>query len=181
MRNFRIIFIWIGTIQKNFQICINVRLIEIYLTNESSYEKMFPDNTFFLKVKQNPQKNTYEWVHSTLLITSFFRYIFHGFYFSKLLIFSSTKISWLSDLFWRLYRSSHRRCSLKEGVIKNFAQFTGKHLCKRFFKSLWHRCFPVNFAKFLRTPFLQNTSRRLLFCLQTLSWNYNTNLTSITL
>ena len=22
---------------------------------------------------------------------------------------------------------------------------------------LWHRCFPVNFAKFLRTPFLQNT------------------------
>ena len=25
-------------------------------------------------------------------------------------------------------------------------------------KSLWHRCFPVNFVKFLRTPFLQNTS-----------------------
>ena len=24
-------------------------------------------------------------------------------------------------------------------------------------KSLWHRCFAVNFAKFLRTPFLQNT------------------------
>ena len=25
-----------------------------------------------------------------------------------------------------------------------------------------HRCFPVNFVKFLRTPFLQNTSARLL-------------------
>ena len=25
-------------------------------------------------------------------------------------------------------------------------------------KRLWHRCFSVNFAKFLRTPFLQNTS-----------------------
>ena len=25
-------------------------------------------------------------------------------------------------------------------------------------KSLQHRCFPVNFAKFLRTPFLKNTS-----------------------
>ena len=24
-------------------------------------------------------------------------------------------------------------------------------------KRLWQRCFPVNFAKFLRTPFLQNT------------------------
>ena len=25
-------------------------------------------------------------------------------------------------------------------------------------KILWHRCFPVNFAKFLRKPFFQNTS-----------------------
>ena len=29
-------------------------------------------------------------------------------------------------------------------------------------KSLWYRCFHVNFAKFLRTPFLHNTSGRLL-------------------
>ena len=29
-------------------------------------------------------------------------------------------------------------------------------------KRLQQRCFPVNFVKFLRTPFLQNTSRRLL-------------------
>ena len=29
-------------------------------------------------------------------------------------------------------------------------------------KKLWHRCFPVNFVKFLRTPFLQNTSERML-------------------
>ena len=27
-------------------------------------------------------------------------------------------------------------------------------------KKLWHSCFPVNFAKFLRTP-IQNTSERL--------------------
>ena len=31
---------------------------------------------------------------------------------------------------------------------------------------LWHRYFPVNFAKFLRTPFLQNTSGRLLLTLK---------------
>ena len=31
-----------------------------------------------------------------------------------------------------------------------------------FKKRLWHRCFPVNLAKFLRTPFLQNTYGRLL-------------------
>ena len=34
-------------------------------------------------------------------------------------------------------------------------------------KGLWHRCFPVNFVKYLRTPFLQNTSERLLQAL----WN----------
>ena len=28
-------------------------------------------------------------------------------------------------------------------------------------KKLCHRCFPVSFVKFLRTPILQNTSRRL--------------------
>ena len=29
-------------------------------------------------------------------------------------------------------------------------------------KRIWYRCFPVNFAKFLRTPFLQNIFGRLL-------------------
>ena len=53
------------------------------------------------------------------------------------------------------------------GVLRNFPKFTGKHLCQHLFfnsfkKRLWHRCFAVNFAKFLRTPFLQNTPGRLL-------------------
>ena len=28
-------------------------------------------------------------------------------------------------------RSSHRRCSVKKGVLRNFAKFIGKHLCQR--------------------------------------------------
>ena len=65
-------------------------------------------------------------------------------------------------------RSSHRRCSIGKGVLRNFTKFTVKHLCQSLFfnkvaglrsatllkKSLWHRRFPVNFAKFLRKPFL---------------------------
>ena len=65
-------------------------------------------------------------------------------------------------------RSSHRRCSEKKGVLRNFTKFPGKHLCQSLFfnkvaglrpatlfkKRLWYRCFPVNFVKFLRTPFL---------------------------
>ena len=69
-------------------------------------------------------------------------------------------------------RSSCPEVFCKKGVLTNFAKFTGKHLCQRLFfnkvaglrpstllkKRLWHRCFPVNLAKFLRTPFSQNTS-----------------------
>ena len=57
------------------------------------------------------------------------------------------------------FRSSHRRCPVRKGVLRNFAKFTRKHLCQSLFlkKRLWHRCFPVNFAKLLRTPCLQNT------------------------
>ena len=76
----------------------------------------------------------------------------------------------LSDIYDGAFRSSHRRCSVRKGVIRNFAKFAGKHLCQSLFfnkvfllkKRLWHRCFPVNFTKFLRTPFLRNTSGRLL-------------------
>ena len=66
-----------------------------------------------------------------------------------------------------LYRNSHQSCSIMKGAPRNFANFTGNHLCQSLFlnkvavqrsttllkKRLWHRCFPLNFAKFLRTPF----------------------------
>ena len=61
-------------------------------------------------------------------------------------------------LIWAL-KAVVRRCFVKKGVLRNFAKFTGKHLYQILFfnkvaglnNSLWHRCFPVNFAKFLRT------------------------------
>ena len=53
---------------------------------------------------------------------------------------------------------------MKKSVLGNFTKFTGKRLrpATLLKKRLWHSCFPVNFAKLLRTPFLQNTSERLL-------------------
>ena len=30
-------------------------------------------------------------------------------------------------------RSNNQRCSIKEGVLKNFEKFTGKHLCQSLF------------------------------------------------
>ena len=77
-----------------------------------------------------------------------------------------------------MIRSSHRSCSVRRGVLRNFAKFTRKHMCQApFFKKccrqktcnfikkrLRHMCFPLNFAKFLRTPFSQNTSGQLFLC-----------------
>ena len=63
---------------------------------------------------------------------------------------------------------------MKKGVLRNFAKFTGKYLCRSLFfnkaagleafikKRFWHRCFLVNFAKFRRILFSQDTSRKLL-------------------
>ena len=45
----------------------------------------------------------------------------------------------------------------KKGALRNFAKFTVKHLCQSLFL-----CFPVNFTKFLRTPFLTERLRWLL-------------------
>ena len=53
-----------------------------------------------------------------------------------------------------------QRCSAKKGFLKNLAKFTGKPCARVSFliklqlkKRLWHRRFPVNIAKFLRTRF----------------------------
>ena len=45
-----------------------------------------------------------------------------------------------------------------------FKNVTGLRYATLLKKRLWYRCFPVNFAKFLRTSFAQNTSGQLLLC-----------------
>ena len=92
------------------------------------------------------------------------------------------------------FRISHQRCSVKKGVLRNFAKFIGKYLCQSFFcckfaglkalrpanllqNSFWHRCFPVNFTTFLKTPFLKSTPGRLLlivhYCVRKILFNLN--------
>ena len=72
---------------------------------------------------------------------------------------------------FRLVRSSRRRCSVKK-IFSEISQNSQESSCARvsflikeetlaqvfrpatlFKKRPWHRCFPVNFVKFLRTPF----------------------------
>ena len=53
----------------------------------------------------------------------------------------------------------HRKRPAPESLFNKVASLRPATLLK---KRLWHRCFPVTFVKFLTTPFLQNTSGRLL-------------------
>ena len=82
-----------------------------------------------------------------------------------ILVVSKISVSFLTLIF----RRSRRRCSLKKVVLKNFAKFTGKHLCRSLFlnkaagprpvtllkKRLQHRCILVKF------PNLKNNSWQL--------------------
>ena len=94
-----------------------------------------------------------------------------------------------------LLRSCRPEVFFEKVILKSFAKDTGKQLCQSLFlnkvaglrtailliKRLGHRCFPVSFAKFLRTPFLIEHLWQLLlstihvfyfdFCKETLKRN----------
>ena len=92
---------------------------------------------------------------------------------SRLVIYFHVSIDFSTKK--EISRSSRPEVSCKKGVLRNFPKFTGKHLSQSLFfnkvagspatllrKRLWHRCFPVNFAKFLRTFFFIEHLRWLL-------------------
>ena len=84
----------------------------------------------------------------------------------------STTLQAFFFLSFSLHHKQPPKMFCKKGVLRNFAKFTGKHVCQNlFFKKVaglspaallqkrpWHRSFPVNLTKFLRTPFLQKSS-----------------------
>ena len=90
---------------------------------------------------------------------------------SKLLPLALTKfltITWMATYRYQnknLFRGSQsqkRRCSVKKAVLRNFTKWNSQeNTCARdswpatLLKSPWHRWFPVNFVKFLRTSFLK--------------------------
>ena len=85
-------------------------------------------------------------------------------------------VSMFSSVLPQNDRTNHERCSIRKVVPKSYEKFPRKHLFWILFliklhslrpasslkKRLQPRCFSMNFAIFLRMPFLQNTSGRLL-------------------
>ena len=82
----------------------------------------------------------------------------------------------LSEIVWTHVQKQPLEVFCKKGALRNFAKFLRKSLCQNLFfnevaglrpatllkKRFWLRCFPVNFANFLKTALLQNTFERLL-------------------
>ena len=102
-------------------------------------------------------------------------------YFINLISFNdASPRACLREYFWTYCITNRRRYSLKIAVLTDFTIFTRHHLCWSFLfkkvaalhprnlikKRLQHRCFPVDIAKFLRTPILKNICKRLLLILK---------------
>ena len=65
-----------------------------------------------------------------------------------------------SPKFHKIHRNTCAKKHLCQSLL--FNKVAGLRPTTLLKKRLWRRCFPVSFVKFLRTPFLQNTSGRLL-------------------
>ena len=60
------------------------------------------------------------------------------------------------------FRSSHRRCSVRKGDLRNFVKFTAKHLCQNYFWSsfpkLLLKCFFMHFPSSFRDRSLNDAT-----------------------
>ena len=106
----------------------------------------------------------------------------------KIVLNCNVKILYDNSLFSILYdRSSHRRCSMKKGVLENFAKFIGKHLYQSLFfkscrpqpcnfikKGTLAKVFSCKFCEIFKNTFFTETSGRLLpnLCCFTLWFDY---------
>ena len=69
--------------------------------------------------------------------------------------YKNSRLSWLLEYSFNLldiYRSSCLDVFYKKVALRNFAEFSGKHLCQSLFDS--GTGVSLNFAKFPRAPFL---------------------------
>ena len=140
---------------------INPHLVPLIFTNlahnRGIMHRDFPIK--LLRLKKNYLNNDLPYCRkaSLMKIALLPRYFWSNISMSKLFMATS-----------EAYRTSRLEVFCKKGVLKNFANFTGKRLCWSLFlinfikMRLQRRCFPVKFAKFLRTPIVKNICERLL-------------------
>ena len=105
------------------------------------------------------------------------------FHFSVIWDFSRNIIAFFEICLWCDTTRDIKKCNKINNILARTSEI-GKNVLKRILKikdkiqkqspevfyvkkSLWHRCLPVNFANFLRTPFL---TEHLCWLLQKIKW-----------
>ena len=82
-------------------------------------------------------------------------------YYKGMTPFHSVWLSNFQSVLMSRSKAVDQRCSVKKVFLEFSQNSQEKHLCQSLFnkvagllkRRIEHRCFPVNFAKFLRTPF----------------------------
>ena len=116
-----------------------------------------------------PMLHTYKNQPTDLLWRRYFAVNFAKYLFDIYLIFNIYFLEYLwmagFEIGNRNSRSSNHRCSVKQGVLGNFAKFTGKHLRQSLFfnkvarpatwlkKRLWRGSVRVNFCEISKNTF----------------------------
>ena len=101
----------------------------------------------YLYTSINTCKSVYSYTSCSRLAVSHGTYKHQGFYVQRHPIKTSQKQS--------------PGGVLQKQVLPKISHNSQEKTCVRV-SLVWHRCFPVTFVKYLRTPFVQNTSGRLL-------------------
>ena len=126
--------------------------------------KVVSDLSARLWMSGGNKKITHTWTNLQLKAAGLFKYVWPFCYQQRLKvygniidvfrtlpnIFFSKKFHHRRLTFPKRYctiRKSHRKCSLKKGFLKNFAIFTGKHLCWSFFLIKFQGCSPATLLK----------------------------------
>ena len=96
--------------------------------------------------------------HINCLMTRFFSLVkIEVSSFQQYIVFLSVRL-YTKSCFILCLQKQLSEVFYKKGVLRNFVKLIGKHLCQSIFfnktaglvsKRPWHRCFPVNSAKFL--------------------------------
>ena len=157
--NFVAMFVWLSTWKR-------VSFVPKVFKNILQYSgdmKCHPANIYLFKVNNRNSRKRFEicskltiktpersqWRRFVVFVANF-KHIPHLFLVFLLLTLNKQVVFCLLNR-----HSSHSEVSSNKVVPKKFVKFfAGLRFATLLKKKLWHRCFPVNIAKFLKTRFL---------------------------
>ena len=139
-------------------VILSANIVDCYLANIINHD--IDNNIFFggAKIAAGPyylQKRVRDKIenYKPVNILNCFSKVYERFLHEQLKPFVETFL----PVFVAAYREGYSCNHALMRLVENW-----KRLATLLKKRLWQRCFPVNFVKFLKTFFLQNTSGRLL-------------------